>query len=1345
MRRLPGAATIARLKWPHDPADITKLILPPILLKPLFAAACLAAVLLLAPWYPAQGLFADPAAYLAIHNVLEFISMAVSAMVFSLAWSLRKQHHNNHLLLLGLASLIAASLDLAHVLSYQGMPDLITPSGPEKAINFWLASRLVTALALLWVALNRLAHWADTVVWSWFIGSLAAIGVAGWVGLFHADVLPRTFMPGLGLTAFKINTEYLISALYAVAAFGLSRRAIRENNASLALLALAAWTLSLCELFFTLYQTVTDIYNLIGHLYKVLAYALIYHAVFVNGVSRPYRELQESQKQLAYALNGSNAGLWNWEIDKGIVSHNEKWCELLGLDNSLLAHPLQTFVDLVHPDDRSLVSARIQACLAGGSAAYVSEHRMLHADGRHIWVLDNGMVVERDNKGRPMRMAGSFSDITELHQVRITLEDQRRQLESSLEQLRNQEESYRRLVEFAPDVIIVIDERGTIRQCNPAGESFFGYSVEELIGRNVSLLMPEPERTAHDGYLARYLGSREPHVIGIGRDVQAQRRDGSLVTIHLRVGEQRLADGSLRFIGFIRDLSERRKAEQRIRESETRFKLFVQNTPVAMAMFDRQMRYLAASQRWLDDYGLHEQELTGCSHYDIFPEITDVWKEVHRRGLAGERLENNRDAFVRADGTVQWLHWQVVPWMDEKGSVQGIIITSEDITVQRNAEEELLRYRNQLEDLVAERTTQLERSHRQVRDTHFAMDHAGFGSIWVEPASLNILYCNQYAARMLGYTEKELLRMTIPDIDRNYTAEQARQIGEQVRDQGYLRFQSVQRHKDGHNIPVEVTLYFMAGDNEQPPRVVCFVTDITERKELERGLMAAKDDAERASRVKGEFLANMSHEIRTPLNAVIGMARIGHRDSAGRSVTQNTFGSILKAGQHLMGVINDILDFSKLEAGKFVVDSLPFRPAEVIANANSFVSVMVEEKGLEFAVAGIESLPEWVLGDAQRLQQILTNFYSNAVKFTEQGEVRLTVEYTRDIASFSVSDTGIGMTSEQIGRLFVPFEQADNSTTRNFGGTGLGLAISQHLARLMGGEITVTSRPGKGSTFALRLALPAAVAPTAVSHADNDGKAPLAGYQILVAEDIDVNRIIIEDVLLHAGANVEFAENGREAVDRVVSAPHAFHAVLMDVQMPVMGGHEATRRIREIAPELPVIGLTAHALAEEQARCNTSGMVGHVTKPIEPSVLIAAIRRHGLHAAILQSPPAEIPASASTEAGAELMNWQAFLASYGGKPGLAEKLVRAALAGQQDKPARLQAAIEARNFAELKAIAHATRGVAGNMKANTVMTLAAQVEEAASHGLPETDDLTRQLIDNLIRWLDELASHVGLR
>ena len=373
-------------------------------------------------------------------------------------------------------------------------------------------------------------------------------------------------------------------------------------------------------------------------------------------------------------------------------------------------------------------------------------------------------------------------------------------------------------------------------------------------------------------------------------------------------------------------------------------------------------------------------------------------------------------------------------------------------------------------------------------------------------------------------------------------------------------------------------------------------------------LQTALWQAEAANRAKGRFLANISHEIRTPLNAVLGLAQTGKRCSQDR-VVRDRFSHILKSGQHLLAIINEILDLSKLGAGKLCVESRPLDLVAIINDALGIARESAHAGDLELTIEIDRRLPGWVMGDPLRLRQILVNLLDNAVKFTQEGDVRLTVIPDGNRICFSVIDTGIGMDDSKINQIFEPFEQVDGSTTRQFGGTGLGLPISRNLARLMGGDITVQSTLDQGSTFTLCLPLETAEQPDDYQPGEVPSEAArLAGRRVLAVEDDELNRKVLCEMLEYEGAVVTLAESGRQALEYLeMFGPSAFSIVLMDVQMPMMDGYEATRRIHSIDAGLPVVGLTAHAMNEEQERCIAAGMMARLTKPIDLDVLVSVL------------------------------------------------------------------------------------------------------------------------------------------
>ncbi len=390
-------------------------------------------------------------------------------------------------------------------------------------------------------------------------------------------------------------------------------------------------------------------------------------------------------------------------------------------------------------------------------------------------------------------------------------------------------------------------------------------------------------------------------------------------------------------------------------------------------------------------------------------------------------------------------------------------------------------------------------------------------------------------------------------------------------------------------------------------------------------LANARDVAESANAIKSEFLANMSHEIRTPMTAVLGYAELLGDPDATPAVRQDAIATVRRNGEHLMTIINDILDLSKIEAGKMDVLAEPTAIAPVLQDVHELLRLRAAERGITLCIDPQSRMPQTMRTDALRLKQIVVNLVGNAIKFTEAGGVTIrsfvvdetTPGVPRVRWVLEVVDTGIGMTEAQIAGLYKPFTQADGSTTRRFGGTGLGLTISRKLARLMGGDLTVQSAPGQGSTF--RLTLPAGTATgcrlvgpaSQAKPADQDRPAPLkplAGMKLLLAEDGPDNRRLLSFHLKRAGAEIVTAVNGKEALDKL--AEHSdIDVVLMDMQMPVLDGYGATAELRIAYPLLPVVALTAHAMSGDREKCLAAGCTDYATKPIDPVALIETILR----------------------------------------------------------------------------------------------------------------------------------------
>jgi len=415
---------------------------------------------------------------------------------------------------------------------------------------------------------------------------------------------------------------------------------------------------------------------------------------------------------------------------------------------------------------------------------------------------------------------------------------------------------------------------------------------------------------------------------------------------------------------------------------------------------------------------------------------------------------------------------------------------------------------------------------------------------------------------------------------------------------------------------VSVWCYNTYDEEGNPAQQVGMTQDITKRKQVEAELIATKELAEAANQAKSDFLANMSHEIRTPMNGIIGLTQLA-LDTPLSEQQRSYLSNVFTSARLLLGIINDILDFSKIEAGQLTIEHIEFNLTGLLESINSLFYASATEKGLIFSIDIDTDTPRQLLGDALRIQQVLTNLLSNAIKFTEQGSVILTVssfshEQDKVRLAFSVKDTGMGMSEDYLAHLFKPFIQADSSIARRFGGTGLGLSISQKLLQLMDSDLQVSSVLGNGTTFSFELLLPIVISkPLTTSDTDllalNDSRQLLAGIRLLIAEDNPINQMVIRGMLKRIDISVDIANNGREALQLLEQ--NSYDGVLMDIQMPVMSGMEATKAIRgqQCFRDLPIIALTAGVTQEERDKCKQLGMNDFVAKPVDFDALVAVL------------------------------------------------------------------------------------------------------------------------------------------
>ena len=774
-----------------------------------------------------------------------------------------------------------------------------------------------------------------------------------------------------------------------------------------------------------------------------------------------------------------------------------------------------------------------------------------------------------------------------------------------------------------PAIRLLIDPHTlTIVDANRAACRFYGYTQPEFAGMpltHINQLSP--------GALKRALAKAQ----GADRaQFRFRHRLKSGEVRHVDVISGPLSVRGRRFVySLVRDATEDRRSERRLREYMALLTGIMNNSSPMVYAKDKTGKYIFCNARLSEYLGLPEEEIVGRTDRQLFP--ADRAKEHRDWDLKVLKAKTPMDHEVRVEQGGRIFYWLVTKFLlrDADGRILGVCGISTDITDRKlaareveAANQQMTAMNEQLRTSNRELHNEIERRkliERELRERETLVR----GILRSAPIGIGVVrnrilgWTNEHLAGMIGRSSEELngksARILYPD------QEEFERVGREkhadVRRYGTGSIETRFIRANGEVLNVLLSSSFLVPDDFDAGLIFCAL-DVTDRHRFIRELERAKEAAEVASRAKGEFVANMSHEIRTPLNGIMGMLQL--LNTTMLDGEQNEYvHTALESSRGLMSVLNDILDFSLIESGKLVLRNETFRLREYLTPLVVMFREQARTRGLDFVIDVHPDTPEILGGDPGRLRQVLFNLVGNAIKFTHEGEVRLELypgeiesKESRALLLGAVSDTGIGIAEDKLEHIFETFTQVDGSYTRDYQGTGLGLAIVRRLLEIMGGDVGISSKPGVGTTVWFCIPLDMRLPVESESQVASDIR-PAANVRVLVAEDNRVNGLMLKRFLEKLNARPHMVVNGQQALEAL--REETFDLVLMDVQMPIMDGLEATRRIRSgeagKQTDIPIAALTAHAMSGDRERFLEAGMDDYLAKPVDMQALSRLLRR----------------------------------------------------------------------------------------------------------------------------------------
>ena len=907
----------------------------------------------------------------------------------------------------------------------------------------------------------------------------------------------------------------------------------------------------------------------------------------ITGTFRDFTERKLMMKTLADSENMLNESQQVAKIGSYVLNfESDYWKSSLELDRIFgidrdAKKGIISWLNLIHPDDKEMMSKYFETNVMHNHELFNKEYRVINAKTKKtLWIHGMG-ALEFDDKGNLLSMKGTIQDIT----------DRKVKEENIL--------LYNKLFSESTNEIYLIDtETYKFIDVNKSALRNLGYSEKEMQKLTPIDIKPEINLVAFEELIKPLKYKRENK---IEFQTKHQRKDGTLYDADINLEHIKL--GSKEYYSvFVLDVTEREKAGKKIKFLSE----ITQQTKTAVLTANLDFEITWVNEAFKKLYGYASEEILGKSPVILSAEFLakDIQEEIYDSITAGNKYKIE-SLDKKKDGTIFPVELEVFPILDDEGHIFAYSSHIADITDRKNKENELIHSK--------EATEESERSFREL------YEKSGDAILIIKNGEFTA--CNEATVKMLKYKTNELFLNThpskiSPEFQPNGESsfKEAEKMMKLSLKKGTHRFEWIHTRRDGEEFPVEVLL--TAISTELGNQIIhCVWRDITERKKIESELIKSKEKAEESNRLKTEFLHNMSHEIRTPMNGILGFTQL--LDDAYLTDKKRThFVNIIQnSGRELLHIIDDILEISKLETKQVSVVESEVCINDTFFELFSIFDLKAKEQGISlYFKKGLLDAESTIYTDKVKLNKILSNLLENALKFTSRGYVAFgySLKKNNTLLEIYVKDTGIGIEPEKQKIIFERFSQAEKKISRKAGGLGLGLSIAKENAELLDGEITVESGLTDGATFTVTIPYKPVVKKKVVKKDGGSLKKEIPKCTILIAEDEEVNFLFLEILLidkLRVPCKILHAIDGVEAVEMCKKDPN-IDLVLMDIKMPKMNGYDATKEIKKMRPELPIVAQTAYSTREDMKKAIDAGCVEFITKPINKDILNKIIGKY---------------------------------------------------------------------------------------------------------------------------------------